>query len=166
MKLESCLEYPIPTELRKAAKKDSSFIARMERYLVSGGAALPLHGKSVSVKACHQDIKRVRFHMWKNNNMIEKSHHAEIMKIRTLGAKAERIREYVEKFAIGIIIFDEIQLLDFSHTRENSFDSLLTLSNRTKVATAVVGTEDAKAKMFKTLRTARRVGNVINGNIA
>lgn len=46
MKLESFLEYPIPTELRKAAKKDSSFIARMERYLVSGGAALPLHGKS------------------------------------------------------------------------------------------------------------------------
>ena len=77
MKLESCLEYPIPTELRKAAKKDSSFIARMGRYLVSGEAALPLHGKSVSVKACHQDIKRVRFSMWKNNNMIEKSHHAE-----------------------------------------------------------------------------------------
>lgn len=61
----------------KGAKKDSSFIARMERYLVSGGAALPLHGKSVSVKACHQDIKRVRCSMWKNNNMIEKSHHAE-----------------------------------------------------------------------------------------
>ena len=96
---------------------------------------------------------------------IKPIYSAEIMKIRTLGAKAERIREYVEKFAIGIIIFDEIQLLDFSHTRENSFDSLLTLSNRTKVATAVVGTEDAKAKMFKTLRTARRVGNVINGNM-
>lgn len=96
---------------------------------------------------------------------IKPIYSAEIMKIRTLGAKAERIREYVEKFAIGIIIFDEIQLIDFSHTRENSFDSLLTLSNRTKVATAVVGTEDAKAKMFKTLRTPRRVGNVINGNM-
>lgn len=96
---------------------------------------------------------------------IKPIYSAVIMKIRTLGAKAERIREYVEKFAIGIIIFDEIQLIDFSHTRENSFDSLLTLSNRTKVATAVVGTEDAKAKMFKTLRTARRVGNVINGNM-
>lgn len=96
---------------------------------------------------------------------IKPIYSAEIMKIRTLGAKAERIREYVEKFAIGIIIFDEIQLIDFSHTRENSFDSLLTLSNRTKVATAVVGTEYAKAKMFKTLRTARRVGNVINGNM-
>ena len=96
---------------------------------------------------------------------IKPIYSAEIMKIRTLGAKAERIREYVEKFAIGIIIFDEIQLIDFSHTRENSFDSLLTLSNRTKVATAIVGTEDAKAKMFKTLRTARRVGNVINGNM-
>lgn len=96
---------------------------------------------------------------------IKPIYSTEIMKIIKLGAKAERIREYVEKFAIGIIIFDEIQLIDFSHARENSFDSLLTLSNRTKVATAVVGTEDAKAKMFKTLRTARRVGNVINGNM-
>lgn len=35
---------------------------------------------------------------------IKPIYSAEIMKIRTLGAKAERIREYVEKFAIGIII--------------------------------------------------------------
>ena len=65
---------------------------------------------------------------------------------------------------MGIIIFDEIQLIDFQHTKENSFDSLLTLANRTKVAIAVVGTEDARDKMFHELRTARRVGTMINGN--
>lgn len=76
----------------------------------------------------------------------------EIERKRGLGAKADTIRQYVERFAIGIIIFDEIQLIDFEHARENSFDSLLTLANRTKVAIAVVGTEDAREKMFKELR--------------
>ncbi|MCD8012513.1 MAG: ATP-binding protein [Lachnospiraceae bacterium] len=89
----------------------------------------------------------------------------EIERIRGLGAKAERIRQYVERFAVGIIIFDEIQLIDFEHTKENSFDSLLTLANRTKVAIAVVGTEDAREKMFSELRTARRIGTMINGNL-
>ena len=32
----------------------------------------------------------------------------------------------------------------------------MTLSNRTKVAIAVVGTEDAKDKMFKELRTSKK----------
>lgn len=88
----------------------------------------------------------------------------EVAKINNLGRKAEKIKEYIEKFAIGIIIFDEIQLIDFKHTKENSFDSLMTLSNRTKVAIAVVGTEDARNKMFKELRTSRRVGMMIKGH--
>ena len=88
----------------------------------------------------------------------------EIARAGGLGKKAEKVRIYVEKFGIGMIIFDEIQLLDFEHTKENTFDSLLTLANRTKVAVAVVGTEDARDKMFKELRTARRIGTMINGN--
>lgn len=88
----------------------------------------------------------------------------EVAKINNLGRKAEKIKEYIEKFAIGIIIFDEIQLIDFKHTKENSFDSLMTLANRTKVAIAVVGTEDARNKMFKELRTSRRVGMMIKGH--
>lgn len=82
-----------------------------------------------------------------------------------LGKKAELVKQYVEKFGVGIIIFDEIQFIDFEHTRENTFNSLLTLSNRTKVAIAVVGTEDARDKMFKELRTSRRIGIMINGNL-
>lgn len=84
---------------------------------------------------------------------------------RGLGNKAELVKEYVEKFSIGIIIFDEIQFIDFEHTRENTFNSLLTLSNRTKVAIAIVGTEDARDKMFRELRTSRRIGMMINGNL-
>ena len=88
----------------------------------------------------------------------------EVARARNLGKKAEVIKNFIEQFGIGIIIFDEIQLIDFEHTKENTFDSLLTLANRTKVAMAVVGTEDARSKMFKELRTARRIGTVINGN--
>ena len=88
----------------------------------------------------------------------------EIGRAGGLGKKADKVREYIERFAIGIIIFDEIQLIDFQHTKENTFDSLLALANRTKVAIAVVGTEEAREKMFKELRTARRVGTIINGN--
>ena len=84
---------------------------------------------------------------------------------RSLGEKAEKVRELVEIFAIGIIILDEIQLIDFQSTKENSFESLMTLTNRTKVAIAVVGTEDAYSKMFTYLRTARRLGNIISGNL-
>ena len=84
---------------------------------------------------------------------------------RSLGEKAEKVRELVEIFAIGIIILDEIQLIDFQSTKENSFESLMTLTNRTKVAIAVVGTADAYSKMFTHLRTARRLGNIISGNL-
>ncbi len=84
---------------------------------------------------------------------------------RSLGQKAERIKRLIERFGIGIIIFDEIQLIDFSSTRENSFEGLMTLANQTKVAIAAVGTEDAYDKMFNgKLRTARRLGTTIIGH--
>lgn len=89
----------------------------------------------------------------------------EIAKTSTLGRKMEKVREMIERFGIGIIIFDEIQLINFDKTKESSFESLMTLSNRTKVAVAVVGTEDARDKMFNELRTTRRIGTVINGNM-
>ncbi len=95
---------------------------------------------------------------------IEPVYAKEISKARNLGSKAEKVRELIEKFAIGAIIFDEIQLIDFEHTQENTFDSLLTLANKTKTAIIVVGTEDAKDKMFSELRTTRRLGVIINGN--
>lgn len=89
----------------------------------------------------------------------------EIAKKRTLGDKLRKVSELVALFAIGMIIFDEIQLIDFSSTKENSFESLLVLTNETKVAIAAIGTEDAYSKMFTSLRTARRIGAVISGSV-
>lgn len=94
-------------------------------------------------------------------NNIKPVYASEIQKLTSLGKKAEKIKELIEAFGIGIIIFDEIQLIDFKKTKENTFESLLVLANRTKVAMAVVGTEDARDKMFKELRTSRRLGKMI-----
>ena len=95
----------------------------------------------------------------------EPAYAREISKTPTLGRKMEKVKNLIEKFGVGIIIFDEIQLIDFDRTKESSFESLMTLSNRTKIAMAVVGTEDARDKMFKELRTTRRLGTMINGNM-
>lgn len=87
-----------------------------------------------------------------------------IRKIRGLSSKMSKVIELIETFNIGIILFDEIQLIDFKHTKENSFEGLMTLVNSTKVSIAVIGTEDAYAKMFINLRNARRVGTLIDAS--
>lgn len=94
------------------------------------------------------------------DNVYEKM----ISRIKSLGEKAEKIRQLVEQFSIGLIIFDEIQLIDFATANENSFESLMVLTNRTKVAIGIVGTTDAYAKMFPNIRTARRVGPHISAS--
>lgn len=85
-----------------------------------------------------------------------------IRKTRTLGEKVNVICRLINTFGIGCLIFDEIQLMDFASTKENSFESLLTIVNRTKVALMSVGTEEAYSKMFPNVRTARRTGNLID----
>lgn len=88
----------------------------------------------------------------------------EIRKASGLAGKQALVCRFIEQFAIGIIVFDEIQLIDFESTRENSFEGLMTMANNTKVAIAVVGTEDAYQHMFTKTRTARRIGSIIRGN--
>ena len=79
-------------------------------------------------------------------------------------SKANVICKLIEMFAIGCIIFDEIQLLDFSGQKESTYESLLTVVNKTKVAIMAVGTEDAYSKMFPNLRMSRRTGAFIEAN--
>lgn len=95
---------------------------------------------------------------------IKPIYYTKVHKARGLGNKAAVIKMLTELFAIGCIIFDEIQLVDFSSTKENSFEGLMTLSNNTKAAVVAIGTEDALGMMFKKLRTARRVGRVITAH--
>ena len=87
-----------------------------------------------------------------------------IAKCKTIGEKANKLCDLITRFGIGAIIFDEIQLLDFRANKESTFESLLEIVNKTKVALVAVGTEDAYQKMFPNLRTSRRTGILIPAN--
>lgn len=88
----------------------------------------------------------------------------ELRHSRGLGAKYAKVRELVEKFAIGVIIFDEIELMDTKSTKESSLETLLQLSNETGVAISVIGTMDAYKNLFFKRRTARRTGVLIEAS--
>lgn len=80
---------------------------------------------------------------------------------RSLSEKMDKIRELIELFSVGVIVIDEIQYIDFRGTRENSIQTLLTLTNSTQVGLIVLGTEDAHNKMCTNLQLRRRLGRTI-----
>lgn len=83
-------------------------------------------------------------------------------KNRNLGQMLKAVEQVIEEYKIGIIIFDEVQLMDFDSQKENSFNALLNIANSTKVALGVVGTPDSIGKMGVAEQIARRVGNKID----
>lgn len=94
-----------------------------------------------------------------------KPYYAEaVRRCRNLGEKMEKLRQFIEELAIGAIILDEIELMSFDRNKEASFESFMILANRTKVAIIVVGTPDGRDKMFRYLRTARRLGTSISAD--
>lgn len=78
-----------------------------------------------------------------------------------IGEIATRLCRVVEQYAIGLIVLDEIQQLSFSSTKENSFNTLMTLVNDSMVGLGLVGTEEVIAKIVKKPQFSRRVGNRI-----
>ena len=66
-------------------------------------------------------------------------------------------------FAIGCIILMRYSCWIFRAER-STYESLLTVVNKTKVAIMAVGTEDAYSKMFRNLRMSRRTGAFIEAN--
>ncbi len=87
-----------------------------------------------------------------------------IAKCKTVSEKANKLCELITRFGIGCIILDEIQSLNFESNRESTFESLLEIVNKTKVALMAVGTESAYQKMFTNLRMSRRTGVFISAN--
>ena len=87
-----------------------------------------------------------------------------IRKCRLLADKQLKVAELIERFSIGTIILDEIQLIEFNKNRENSYEGLLAIVNKTKVALSVVGTDEAYKKLFGKLRNARRSGEFISAD--
>ncbi len=84
---------------------------------------------------------------------------------RNLGAKQQKITELFEKFAVGALILDEIQLIDFNSTKENSIQGLLVLQNTSKTSLITIGNEEALNKLYSTLRVGRRIGRNIQSSV-
>lgn len=85
-------------------------------------------------------------------------------KCRSLADKQLKVCQLIEQFSIGTIILDEIQLINFNSNKENSYEGLLGIVNKTKVALSVVGTDEAYQKLFAKLRNARRTGDLIDAS--
>ncbi len=88
-----------------------------------------------------------------------------INKAKGLGAKQQKITELFEKFAVGALILDEIQLIDFNSTKENSIQSLLVLQNTSKTSLITIGNEEAIDKLYSTLRVGRRIGRNLQSSV-
>lgn len=67
---------------------------------------------------------------------------------KNIGTKTQLLCRLIERFSIGIIIIDEIQLMNFDMTQMNSFYNILTITNSTKVAFGVIGTPEANKRIF------------------
>lgn len=70
----------------------------------------------------------------------------QVRKAKNIGEKSLIIEHLIELFAIGVIIVDEIELMSFSLSRENSFTGLARLSNETKVCFVLCGLDTAVKK--------------------
>lgn len=88
-----------------------------------------------------------------------------VNKAKGLGGKQQKITELFEKFAVGALILDEIQLIDFNGTKENSIQSLLVLQNTSKTSLITIGNEEALNKLYSTLRIGRRIGRNIQSSV-
>ena len=79
----------------------------------------------------------------------------------SLGEIRARVAKMIERYAVGLLIVDEIQHLNFANQTERSFNALKVLANETMVGIGVVGTSDALQKIYAEEQTARRVGKTI-----
>lgn len=81
----------------------------------------------------------------------------------TKGGRELIVRQIIENFAIGLIIFDEIQEMSFANYKD-SFNTFVTISGRSRVALGLIGTEEAKAKVCSNKYIARRCGIMISAD--
>lgn len=77
---------------------------------------------------------------------------------RGLTNHRDKVCELILRFSVGLIIIEEAQNLNFSEGNANSFESLLTICNKTKVALAVIGTERTARKIHPNVQISRRLG--------
>lgn len=88
----------------------------------------------------------------------------QVQKASNLGEKALVVEHLIELFAIGVIIVDEIELMSFSFSKENSFTGLARLSNETKVCFVLCGLDTSVKKWNSQEWMLRRSGAQIKAD--
>ena len=119
-------------------------------------------GKSGSGKSAALDVLLSRYHQVISHNFEGIGEFKQITYLMVnainIGEKSLIIEHLIELFAIGVIIVDEIELMSFSLSRENSFTGFARLSNETKVCFVLCGLDTAVKKLNTQEWTTRRSG--------
>lgn len=89
------------------------------------------------------------------------AHYGQIKKTSNLGKMTEMIITWIKRYHIGVIVIDEIQLMDFRSSSPKSMENLLTVSAMTGVSLVMIGTEDASTHWKNTLRLQRRTEGLL-----
>lgn len=81
-----------------------------------------------------------------------------------LPQKFQKLCDLIEKFSIGLLIIDEIELISKYRVSEGTLETFMSLANQTGISIGVIGTEEAFSKLFYKDRIARRMGELINAD--
>lgn len=94
----------------------------------------------------------------KNNGEV---YSKKIKAMHSLGEKAKHIAKLFCLFNVGVLIIDEVQVFDVYRNHSDSYESLMTIIDKSKVAMFLCGTEEAFRKFFYRYYIARRIGEPI-----
>ncbi|MDU1022876.1 MAG: ATP-binding protein [Peptoniphilus harei] len=90
-------------------------------------------------------------------------------KLKNYDQKIGFIKQLITRYNVGAIIIDEIQALDFRKNDLETYSKLLQISNETKTAFILSGTESAYGRMFIELHMHRRfppmIASSYTGNV-
>lgn len=95
---------------------------------------------------------------------IDNYYHDKIASKKNLADKIALVINYIKLFNVGMIAIDEIEHLNFTGAKNDSFQEILTLQNKTNVGICVIGNEEAYRQMFADLRQQRRFNKMIHGS--
>ena len=84
-----------------------------------------------------------------------------IRSMHSLREKAKGIADLFRLFNVGALIIDEVQMFEVYKNHSDSYESLMTIIDKSKVAMFLCGTEEAFHKFFYRYYVARRIGEPI-----
>lgn len=88
-----------------------------------------------------------------------------IRNLKKLGQKGDMVANLLRIFNVGVLVIDEIQRFNTFINKDESFEILLTITNKSKVGLLVCGTEDAYEKFLRKYYILRRMGEPLRASL-